>query len=231
MTRVLVPVAVLEGGTISSGLMHLLGTVDVTVLGYHVPPDQTGSDQARSQFEERAKSALEDIAQEFRQAGGDADYRLVFTHDRQQSINRVAEDTNSRAIVTPGATGDLERILVSLTGKVAVDRILTFVEELIDDRDIGVTLFVVSEATNEDSPLLEESKARLEGAGIAVQTEVATGPTVEAIVDAVPGHDAIVVGEKAPSLASLVLGEESERVASGAVSPVLVVREDEELDT
>ena len=211
--------------------MHLLGTVDVTVLGYHVPPDQTGSDQARSQFEERATSALEDIAQEFRQAGGDADYRLVFTHDRQQSINRVAEDTNSRAIVTPGATGDLERILVSLTGKVAVDRILTFVEELIDDRDIGVTLFVVSEGTNEDSPLLEESKARLEGAGIAVQTEVATGPTIGALVDAVPGHDAVVVGEKAPSLASLVLGEESERVASAAVSPVLVVREDEELDT
>ncbi len=41
MTRVLVPLAVLKGETVSPGLMNLLSTVDVTVLGYHVPPEQT----------------------------------------------------------------------------------------------------------------------------------------------------------------------------------------------
>lgn len=210
--------------------MHLLGTVDVTVLGYHVLPDQTDPDQARRQFQERAISALEDITQEFRQAGGEADYRLVFTHDRQKSINRVAEETNARAIVTTGATGNLDRILVSLSGQVAVDRILGFIEELIGDRDIGVTLLVVSEATDEVRTLLEESANRLEAAGITVQTEVATGSAFDAIIDAVPGHDAVVVGEKAPSLTSLVFGEESNRIASAAVSPVLVVREDIDLD-
>lgn len=210
--------------------MYLLGTVDVTVLGYHVIPDQTGSDQARNQFEERATSALEDIAQEFRQAGGDADHRLVFTHDRQQTVNRMAEETNARAIVTTGATGDLERILVSLTGQVAVDRILGFVEELIGDRDIGVTLLVASEGTDEVRTLLEESAARLEAAGIAVSTEMVPEPAFDAIIDTVPGHDAVVVGEKAPSLTSLVFGDESDRIASASVSPVLVVREDEELD-
>nr|WP_197428479.1 hypothetical protein [Halapricum sp. CBA1109] len=92
MTRVLVPVAVLDGETVSSGLMALLGTVDVTVLGYHVLPEQTPPDQARSQFEDRATAALVDLREEFEAAGGAADHRLVFTHDREQTMTRVADD-------------------------------------------------------------------------------------------------------------------------------------------
>ena len=105
MTRVLVPVAVLEGESVSPGLISLLGTVDVTVLGYHVLPEQTPPDQARLQFEERATSALEDISQEFRAAGGATDHRLVFTRDREQTMQRVAErspdngDVSSQGLV------------------------------------------------------------------------------------------------------------------------------------
>ena len=109
MSRVLVPLAVLKGETVSSGLMRLLSTLDVTVLGYHVPPDQTSAEQARNQFSERAKSSLNDIVQEFQQTGGDADYHLVFTHNRQQTVQRVAEEIDARAIVTTGATGNVYR--------------------------------------------------------------------------------------------------------------------------
>lgn len=230
MTRILVPVAVLEGETVAPGLMKLLGTVDVTVLGYHVVPEQTPPDQARIQYEERAVSALEDITQEFQQAGGDADYRLVFTHNQQKTIQRVADEINARAIATTGATGDVERILVSLTGDVAIDQILALVTELIGDRNIGVTLFVADKAIDDVSYLLNESAARLADAGIDTRTEIATGSPFDALIDAVPGHDAIVVGEQAPSVTSLLFGEESERIASASVGPVLIVRDVETLD-
>lgn len=85
MTRVLVPVAVLKRESVSPGLKTLLGTVDVTVLGYHVLPDQIPPDQARLQYEDRAKDALEDLSEEFRTAGGEAEHRLAFTHDREQT--------------------------------------------------------------------------------------------------------------------------------------------------
>lgn len=49
MTRVLVPLKILEGASVPPGLIDLLGTVDVTVLGYHVLPEQTTPDQARLQ--------------------------------------------------------------------------------------------------------------------------------------------------------------------------------------
>ena len=232
MTRVLIPVEILEGKAVSPGLMTLLGTVDVTVLGYHVLPEQTPADQARLQYEDRAVDALEDLSEEFRTAGGAADHRLVFTHNREQTIRRVADEVGARAFVISGITGDVDRLLVALSGDVAVDRILAFVEELVGDRDIGVTLFLATtKDSDEADDRLEAAADRLRETGIDVQTKRAVGRSpFDALIDALLDHDAIVMGEKAPSLRSLVFGEESERVASASVGPVLVVRYDETLD-
>ncbi|MGM0448594.1 MAG: universal stress protein [Methanobacteriota archaeon] len=239
MTRVLVPIAVLDGESVSPGLISLLGGVDVTVLGYHVLPEQTPPDQARLQFEERATSALEDVSQEFAAAGGAADHRLVFTHDRKQTIERVTAEVDADAFAVPGTTGDVDRLLVSLSGDVDVDRILSFVEALVGDRSIGVTLLLAAGGRPpagdeaDDRPdagdevpeaRLAAAADRLRDAGIDVETTLATGAPFDVLVDAVPGHDAVVMGERAPSFRSFVFGEESDRVAAASVDPVLVVR-------
>ena len=228
MTHVLVPVAVLEGESVSLGLMNLLGTMDVTVLGYHVLPEQTPPDQARLQYEERATETLADIAEEFRQAGGDADHRLVFTHDREKTIQRVAEETDARAYAIRGATGAVDRLLVPLTGDVAVERVLSFVTDLVGDRPIGVTLFLATDEESEDRESLDEAAAILSKRGIDVRTELAVDAApFQALIEAVAGHDAIVMGERAPSLRSLLFGDEAARVATETVGPVLVVRRDD----
>lgn len=226
MTRVLVPVAVLDGETVSPGLMNLLSTMDVTVLGYHVLPEQTPPDQARAQFGDRATDALEDLSEEFRSAGGKADHRLVFTQDRKQSIDRVATEKNAAAYAKTGTTGDVDQLLVTLTGEVDVDRIIDFVIELIGERDIGVTLFAAGETAADGR--LETAAETLTAAGIETETKQAEGNPFDALIDAVPGHDGIVMGERAPSLASLLFGEEAERVAAASVGPVLVVRKRED---
>jgi nucleotide-binding universal stress UspA family protein len=225
MTRVLVPVAVLEGATVSPGLMKLLGTVDVTVLGYHVLPDQTPPDQARLQYEDRATSALADLSEEFRSAGGMADHRLVFTRDREQTITRVADEVGAAAFAISGMTGDVDRILVPLSGEVAVDRIVAFVTELVGDRDIAVTLFFAAENDDATAERLDTAAADLRADGITVRTTTEVGRRpFAALVEEAPDHDVIVMGERAPSLGSLFFGPESERVASASVGPVLVVR-------
>ncbi|WP_277542952.1 universal stress protein [Haloarcula laminariae] len=232
MTRVLVPVAVLEGESVSPGLVDLLGTVDVTVLGYHVLPEQTPPDQARLQYEDRATDALEDLSDAFRTAGGAADHRLVFTHDRQQSIDRVADEVDAKALAVPGITGDVERILVSLSGDVAVDRILSFLTELVGDRDIGVTLLFAADTEDTAAERLDTAAEQLRSSGIDVTTTsvVGTGPFA-ALIEEASSHDAIVMSERAPSFSSLIFGEESDRIAAASVGPVLVVRYEEALDT
>lgn len=231
MTRVVVPVAILEGESVPYGLMDLLGTMDVTVLGYHVLPEQTPPDQARLQYEDRANEALADVAQEFRTAGGDADYRLVFTQDKEQSVQRVVDESQARAYTIAGATGDVDRILVPLSGDVAHERILAFVSELVGERDIGVTLLLVADDESTGSATLDEAAAVLAEDGLSVETKLAldTSP-FEALMNALPTHDAIVMGEHAPTLGSFLFGEVTERVAAESVGPVLVVRREPEPD-
>jgi nucleotide-binding universal stress UspA family protein len=223
MTRVVVPVAVLKNESVPLGLMNLLSTMDVTVLGYHLLPEQTPPDQARLQYEERANAALADVTEEFREAGGDADYRLVFTRDRQKTVRRVADEVSAEAYAITGVTGAVDRLLVSLSGDVAADRIIEFVTELVGDRDIEVTLLRV--ASDEGVVSLADARSKLVEAGIGVRTTVAEDVApLDALLEAVPDHDAIVMGEQAPSLGSFLLGEVTERVAAESVGPVLVVR-------
>ena len=227
MTRVLVPVAVLDGEAVSGGLIDLLGTVDVTVLGYHVIPEQTPPDQARAQFEDRANNALESIVQEFRAAGGDADDRLVFTGDRRKSIDRVAAETGADAYVINGATGDVDRLLVPLSGDVSVSRVLEFVTAVVGDRDIDVTLLAAGEVPE---VRLDEATETLGAADIETEVRTATGSPFDALIDSVPDHDAVIMGAAAPSLSSLLFGDAADRVAAASVGPVLVVRPDDTED-
>ncbi|TMT87691.1 universal stress protein [Haloterrigena sp. H1] len=225
MTRVLVPLAILEGESVSTGLPTLLATMDVTVLGYHVLPEQTPPDQARLQYEDRATEALVDLEAAFEAAGGSADHRLVFTHDREQTIDRVADETAADAYAITGTTGPVDRLLVALTGDVAVDRITSFVTELIGDREIGVTLVLATDDERHGQDVLEAAADPLTERGIDVATELMVDePPLEALLAAATGHDAIVMCEQAPSLRSFLLGEEAERVAAESVGPVLVVR-------
>ncbi|MXV63044.1 universal stress protein [Natronorubrum sp. JWXQ-INN-674] len=226
MTRVLVPLAILEGESASPGLTTLLEPVDVTVLGYHVLPEQTPPDQARAQYEDRAVDALEDLTSTFRVGGGHADHRLVFTHDREQSFDRIAAETAADAYAIPGTSGQVDRLLVALTGDVAVDRICSFVGDLIGAREIGVTLFLATDDEEGGRDLLEAAATTLSAREVDVETElVVDAPPFEALLEAAAVHDAIVVGERAPSLRSFLLGEEAERIAVESVAPVLVVRD------
>jgi len=226
--RVLVPVAVLEGEDVPAPLADLLSTLPVTVLGYHVLPEQTAPGQARLQFEDRAQAKLDAVARLFREAGGDSDTRLVFTQDREESIDRVAKETGCDVVLHPNPTGDVERLLVSVGPDTDADRLVAFVGTLVGDRDLAVTLLRVVDdeaKTASARDRLTEAATELRATGVAVEESVVVAEAaVGAITDAAVDHDAVVMGESGPSLRSFVFGETAERVADGSVGPVFVVR-------
>lgn len=228
--KVLVPLRILEGDSLSGGMIDFLAPVPVVVLGLHVVPDQTAPGQARMQFEDRAESALDAVATEIAEAGGTVETRLVFTNDREESVDRVASETGCEVILRRNPVAHVDSVLVAVRGGVNADRIADFAGTVLAGREIGVTLFraVESEgAVGDAKDLLSGLADRLARVGV---DPGAIEETVEVADDALPSvvaaaadHDAVVVGESQPTLRSFVFGEFSGRVADRTVAPVLVV--------
>jgi len=234
---VLVPIEVLEGETIPESVVDVLTTLPVVVLGYHVLPEQTPPGQARLQFETQAQTKLDELAAAFRETGGPVETRLVFTHDEEQTLDRVADETGCDAILVPNPAPEVERLLVPLSGEVNGSRIAEFVAALIGDRDIAVTLLHVADDEAETSAgrsILSDAAAHLRDSGVpdaAITSEVTVSQApIRTIATAAVDHHAVVMGESEPSLRSFLFGDTSEQVAAQSVGPVVVVRRERDGD-
>lgn len=231
---ILLPVAVLEGQTIPEPLVDFLAPARVVVLGYHVVPEQTPTEQAGLQFEDRARQAIDTIAESFRAAGGDPETRIAFTHDRDETVERVATEIGATALLLPNPTGEIHDVLVPLRGAISYSRLADIVGTLIADSDRQVTLWGIDTGTDAFDPdeAVSEARARLDRRGIPseqVDVEFSTEQApLRAIVERSGAFDAIVMGAGDQSLVTALLGEDEERVAEGAVAPVVVVRKNSE---
>lgn len=228
---VLVPIRVLEGESIPEGVPALLANAHVVLLGYHVVPDQTATDQARAQFEDQAIRRLDDFTAMLEHAGATVEPRLVFTHDGQQTIDRMTDKHDCLAALIPNATRPIESILVAVRGVVGIDRFVRLVSGLFASMDVNVTLYHVAEpdSTDEDvETLLDGIATRLSAEGIdadAIDVRISRdGSPQEKIVDISDEYDAIVMGESDPSVATFLFGMRADQVAKQFLGPVLVVQ-------
>lgn len=229
---ILVPVRVLERESIPGGVSTLLANAHVVLLGYHVVPDQTATEQAQTQFEDRARRRLETFTAILGEAGATVETRLVFTHNEQVTIDRMIAEYDCLAVLIPNATAPPEDVLVAVRGTVGVDRIVRVVSGLFADTDVAVTLYHVlheNETEADAETLLDGVAARLVEGGLEERSlDVRIGRDgrrpQEAIVDVAEEFDAVVMGESDPSLVTLVFGMRAEQVADQFLGPVLVVQ-------
>lgn len=227
--KILVPLAVLEGQTISEALVDFLAPAEVVILGYHVLPEQTSTEQASMQFEDRARQAVENVATAFRDAGHEAETRIAFTHDQDQTIERVAADVDATALLLPNPTGDVEDVLVPIRGVVDSHRLTDLVALLATKGDRSVTLWGLDGDRFDPERAVTDARTRLEARGLAgdsITTEITeiAGSGIRAIVDRSGEFDVIVMGEGEESLLTTLVGEDEKRIAEAAVAPVVVVR-------
>lgn len=234
---ILMPIRVLEGESIPEGVPELLTNAHVVLLGYHVVPDQTATDQARSQFEEQATRRLEDFTAILEHAGATVESQLVFTHDGQTTIDRLTAEHDCLAVLIPNATRPLEDLLVAVRGIVGIDRFVRLVSGLVASIDVNVTLYHVAEEneTDEDvETLLDGIATRLSEEGVppeSIDLQVSReGDPREMIVDAADEYDAIVMGESDPSVTSFLFGMTADQVAKQFLGPVFVVQHEEPED-
>ena len=228
---ILVPVRVLEGDSIPEGVPALLANAHVVLLGYHVVPDQTATDQARAQFEDQATRRLDDFTTMLEHAGATVESRLVFTHDGQQTIDRMTVEHDCLAVLIPNATSPLEHILVAVRGVVGIDRFVRLVSGLFAPIDVNITLYHIAEENETD----EDVKTLLDGVATRLSEEGVDSDTIdirisrdgspqEKIVEISDEYDAIVMGESDPSVTTFFFGMRADQVAKQFLGPVLVIQ-------
>lgn len=228
---ILVPIRVLEGETLPEGIPELLANAHVVLLGYHVVPDQTAPGQARMQFEERATDRLDEFETILEDAGATVERRLVFTHEKQQTLDRMIAEHDCLAVLVPNATKPPEDVLVAVRGTVGADRLARVVAGLFANTGIRVTLYhlVEEDETDEDAALLLEGVADrivelgMDSEAVDLLIEHAEKPR-ESIADAATEYDTIVIGESEPSLVTFVFGMTADEVAEQFLGPVIVVQ-------
>lgn len=227
--RVLLPVKILEGETIDEDLAKLLSSLDVLVLGYHVVPEQTAPSQMRQQFETQAQQALDAIVQEFEDAGGTADSRLAFTHDADQTIERIGEEVGATAVAYPNPVPPIESIFVPVREEETIDRLVEFIGELRAGRPISLRL---SSAQKEEVEMagqrLERTREKLIERGIEEESideiQVDSSTPAVSIIDGAIAADVTVMAEPERDWRTFLFGELEERVAAESLGPVLVVK-------
>ncbi|MFD1641596.1 universal stress protein [Halohasta litorea] len=230
-TAVLVPVAALQGESLSEAVVDLLSSVEVVLLGYHEVPDQTALEQARDQYGERLRRTLSAYASLFEPNAERVATRTVFTHDVQDTIERIAIEEATTAILLPNPAPVIKRVLVPIRGPVNLDQLTTTTAEVVDGTDSEVLLFhaAKSEADRETGEeLLSTAADQLETAGVdrdRIETQLrVTRSPLRAITTAAEDSEFVIIGERKPSLADHIFGDVADRLAASTAGPVLVVR-------
>ena len=231
---VLVPIEVLEGETLPDGIPELLRHAHVVVLGYHELPEQTAPGQARMQFEARAQRKLEEFEAALETAGATVERRLVFTHDGQQTIDRIIKEHDCLAVLVPNSCDPLESVIVPIRDTVGANRIVSLVSGLFAHEDADITLFhgLVREESEADAGAFIDGIAdRLVDAGIdreRIDVEIEPGAVdVDRMAALAEDHDVVVMGESDPSVVTFVFGMPATQLSRRFLGPILVVQRED----
>jgi nucleotide-binding universal stress UspA family protein len=234
-STILIPIDVSGPETPPNGIIGLLGSVNTVLLGYYPVPSQAAPAQIKHDKESEAAQRLESISKTLTDDDHNVTEVLVFTHDREDTIDRIADEYDCDAVLSSGDVDTVERILVPLRGKTNLDRILSLVDDLMRTSEASVTLFhSVDDDTNGHTgdSLLDDAAHRLRTSGIdrdRINKRLSeSGSPSREIVELAPNFDVLVLGETEPSLRERILGALPIQTIDETNKPVFVVRKTEE---
>lgn len=231
-STVLVPVDVSVSEPPDQELLELFRPINIVVLGYYPVPKQTAPAHLKDEHGPEAESRLNDIVTRFESTEHEVEGVLVFTKDRRDSIDRVADQHDCDAVFVPGESGPVERILVPLRGDVNLERIVSLVADLVRASDADVTLFHSSAEGADPSQgefILRGAADRLTEAGIEserIDWELSdAGDPKEAIIGLAAEYDLLILGETEPSLKDRIIGRVLTPILDDVEQPAIVVRD------
>jgi len=231
-SSILVPVDVSGDDLLTQPLIDLCRSVDVVLLGYYPVPDQVAPAQLRQDHESEATETLAGMADEFRASGINVIDVLVFTHDRTDTIDRVADEYGCDAVLALSEVESIERVLVPVRGDTNLERIISLLTDVMRMSDVSVTFF---HSVAEDSDpshgefLIRGAVDRLNEAGIErerIDWQLSDEESPhDRIIELAREYDLLVLGETKPSLGERILGTVPTRIVDEVDKPAFIVRD------
>lgn len=229
---ILVPVDVSTTEPPDQEILDLLEPVNLVVLGYYPVPKQTAPAHLKEDHEAEAAERLASIVSGFASGDHEVEDVLVFTKDRQETIDRIADQHDCDAVFVPGETDAIDRILVPLRGDVNLERIVSLTAALVRASDATVTLFhSVPEGTDPSQGefILRGAADRLTEEGVdreRIDWQLSEGGSPKRkIIELVADYDFVVLGEAEPSLRDRILGTVLTPVLEEIETPAIIVRD------
>jgi nucleotide-binding universal stress UspA family protein len=228
---ILVPVDVTASDRPARPLVDLCRLVDVVLLGYYPVPDQLAPAQLKQDHESDAAATLQEIADRFRASEIDVTDVLVFTHDREDTVDRVANEHDCDAVLVLSETEHVEQVLAPIRGDTNLERIVSLLGTLMQTSDASATFFHSMAEDSDPSHgefLVRGAADRLAEAGIDRdridwQLSEEESPHDE-IVELGRTYDLLVLGETRPSLRDRILGAVPTRIVDEVDRPAFIVR-------
>lgn len=231
-STILVPVDVSVVDPPDQVLLELLKPVNIVILGYYPVPKQTAPAHLKEDHEGEATERLETVVRTFENAGHEVADVLVFTKDRRDTIDRIADQYDCDAVIVPGEADSIDRILVPLRGDVNLERIVSLVGDLVRASDATVTLFhSIAEGTDPSLGefILRGAADRLSEEGVdrdRIDWKLSDGgaPRRE-IVELAHEYDLLILGETEPSIRDRILGAVLTPILDEIEKPAVIVRD------
>jgi nucleotide-binding universal stress UspA family protein len=230
---ILVPIDASDPDEPALDLVRVLRPLRIVTLGYYPVPDQAAPQQIRDEYEQDAKDSLEASIQPFAEAGAEVESVLVFTRDRVQTIDRVANEYDCDAVLVPGTVESLTDVLVSLKDEQNMFRVLDVVRLLMEAGDPAVTLFhaeSIERGSARSELYLRGATDWLVERGLDRESVAWQEPTAETqeseLLELAGSHDFAVTGEYEPGIRERVVGDMPNRINDRTGNPVLVVRKE-----
>lgn len=225
---ILVPIDISQQDPPALDVLDLLRPFEVILLGYFPVPDQAEPALIKHEYEAEAGSRLDAIAEGY----SEITEVLVFTHDREATIDRVADQYDCDAVLTAGDTDHIERILVPIRSDVNIERIVSVVAGLLGGSNATATFFHSIGEDAEPSQgefLLRGTVERVTEYGIdeeRIGWQIGEdGDPYRDIVELAEQYDLIVLGETEPSLRERIIGDVLSRIIDEVTIPALIVRD------
>jgi nucleotide-binding universal stress UspA family protein len=218
----------------TAGFSKYLAYPDVELVGFYHLDDDESLQEAQTEYEEQFTTELRKQAERFEQQGVRTEHDLIFNHDRVEARQRIAESDEVDAILIPGGTNTLGKILIaSRHTRNAEQKVATLFNVVDRDELISVDLIHIAdpdetEGEAEGKRILKEMTSILTDAdvpAVQINREVRTGGDVSfELSNAARNYDLVVLGETEQDLGDKVFGPVGDYIVDEQDVPVLIVR-------